>query len=73
MGKVQREAVREGLVSTGLILGILFSLLLYTHSYLPSVVSLMIDKRHTELCAVLLSTGQLNVIHLPSGATLFHK
>ena len=46
---------------------------LYTHSYLPSVVSLMIDKRHTELCAVLLSTGQLNVIHLPSGATLFHK
>jgi len=38
-----------------------------------SVVSLMIDKRHTELCAVLLSTGQLNVIHLPSGATLFHK
>ena len=33
----------------------------------------MIDKRHTDLCAVLLSTGQLNVIHLPSGATLFHR
>ena len=47
--------------------------MLYIHFYLPSVVSLMIDKRHTELCAVLLSTGQLNVIHLPSGATLFHK
>ena len=38
-----------------------------------SVVSLMIDKRHQDLCAVLLSTGQLNVIHLPSGTTLFHK
>jgi len=38
-----------------------------------SVVSLMIDKLHTELCAVLLSTGQLNVIHLPSGNTLFHR
>jgi hypothetical protein len=38
-----------------------------------SVVSLMIDKRHSDLCAVLLSTGQLNVIHLPSGATLFHR
>ena len=33
----------------------------------------MIDKRHTDLCAVLLSTGQLNVIHLPSGNTLYHK
>ena len=72
MGKVQRAAVREGLVSTGLFWEFTFSSL-YTHSYLPSVVSLMIDKRHTELCAVLLSTGQLNVIHLPSGATLFHK
>ena len=38
-----------------------------------SVVSLMIDKLHTELCAVLLSTGQLNVIHLPSGNTFFHR
>ena len=38
-----------------------------------SVLSLMIDKVHTKLCAVLLSTGQLKVIHLQSGATLFHR
>jgi len=38
-----------------------------------SVVSLMIDKLHPELCAVLLSTGQLNVIHLQSGVTMFHR
>ena len=38
-----------------------------------SVVSLMIDRRHTALAAVLLSTGQLSVIHLPSGDTLFHR
>jgi hypothetical protein len=38
-----------------------------------SVVSLMIDRRQPDLCAVLLSTGQLNVIHLVSGDTLFHR
>ena len=38
-----------------------------------SVVSLMIDRRQPELCAVLLSTGQLNVIHLVSGDTVFHR
>jgi hypothetical protein len=38
-----------------------------------SVVSLMIDKLQSQLCAVLLSTGQLNVIHLVSGDTVFHR
>merc|ERR1719369_902496 len=38
-----------------------------------SVVSLMIDRVHPGLCAVLLSTGQLNVIHLMSGTTVFHR
>jgi hypothetical protein len=38
-----------------------------------SVVSLMIDRRQPDLCAVLLSTGQLNVIHLVSGDTVFHR
>lgn len=38
-----------------------------------SVVSLMIDRVHPEMCAVLLSTGQLNVIHLASGDTVFHR
>jgi len=38
-----------------------------------SVVSLMIDRVHPEMCAVLLSTGQLNVIHLASGNTVFHR
>lgn len=38
-----------------------------------SVVSLMIDKLHSHLCAVLLSTGHINVIDLYSGATLFQR
>ncbi len=38
-----------------------------------SVVSLMIDRLRPELCAVLISTGQLNVIHLVSGDTVFHR
>ena len=33
----------------------------------------MIDKLHSSLCAVLLSTGQLNVIDLETGATLFTR
>jgi hypothetical protein len=41
--------------------------------FLFSVVSLMIDRLHPELCAVLISTGQLNVIHLVSGDTVFHR
>ena len=38
-----------------------------------SVVSLMIDKLHSHLCVVLLSTGHINVIDLYSGATLFQR
>ena len=38
-----------------------------------SVVSLMIDKLHSNLCAVLLSTGQIKVVDLCSGITLFHR
>ena len=38
-----------------------------------SVVSLMIDKLHTHLCAVLLSTGEINVIDLNSGHSLFYR
>jgi len=36
-----------------------------------SVVSLMIDQNNPEMCCILLSTGQLNVIHLPTGNTVF--
>lgn len=38
-----------------------------------SVISLMIDRKQSDLCAVLLSTGQLNVIHLVTGDTVFHR
>ena len=38
-----------------------------------SVVSLMIDRIHTDTCSILLSTGQLIVIHLVSGTTIFHR
>ena len=38
-----------------------------------SVVSLMIDKLHTHLCAILLSTGQIKVIDLYTGHTLFQR
>ena len=38
-----------------------------------SVVSLMIDRIHTQTCSILLSTGQLIVIHLTSGTTIFHR
>ena len=38
-----------------------------------SVVSLMIDKNVPDTCSILLSTGWLIVIHLPSGSTIFHR
>ena len=38
-----------------------------------SVVSLMIDRNHPEYCTLLLSTGQLSVIHLRTGSTMFHR
>jgi len=38
-----------------------------------SVVSLMIDRCETSTCSVLLSTGQLIVINLNTGTTIFHK
>ena len=38
-----------------------------------SVVSLLIDKIHSNLCVILLSTGQIKVIDLFSGFTLFHR
>ena len=38
-----------------------------------SVVSLMIDNNHPEYCSLLLSTGQLSVIDLRTGDTIFYK
>jgi len=38
-----------------------------------SVVALMIDRCQSSTCSVLLSTGQLIVIHLPSGSNIFYK
>eukprot|EP00088_Acartia_fossae_P024567 TRINITY_DN2549_c0_g1_i3.p1 TRINITY_DN2549_c0_g1~~TRINITY_DN2549_c0_g1_i3.p1 ORF type:complete len:713 (-),score=154.45 TRINITY_DN2549_c0_g1_i3:230-2368(-) len=38
-----------------------------------SVISLMIDRTYSHMCTILLSTGQLIVIHLPSGNTIFHR
>ena len=38
-----------------------------------SVVSLMIDRHHRQVCSLLLSTGQLCVIDLTSGNILFQR
>ena len=38
-----------------------------------SVVSLLLDKLHPHLCCVLLSTGEINVIDLNLGHSLFYR